>query len=127
MQLKMYQILNFPDFYALVKNQKITFKTSYRLAMLAAEIEKQHTFYMEQLHILLNTYGQKNEEGKLVLSEDGQGIELVQETMEECYAKVNELKDIDIMLPDFYFNLDDFDGIELTPTEVQAIIPFIKM
>jgi hypothetical protein len=127
MQIKMHQILDFPNFYELVKNQKITFKTSYRLAMLAAEVEKQHNFYTEQFRTLLDQYGQKDAEGNLIPTDDGQGVKLVQETMEECFAKVNELRDLDITLPDCYFNLDDFDGIELTPTEVNAIIPFIKM
>ena len=127
MQIKMHQILGFPQFYDLVKNQKISFKTSYRLSMLATEVEKQYNFYTEQFRNLLNIYGQKDEEGKLVPTEDEQGIKLVQETMEECYVKVNELRDLDITLPDCYFSLDDFDGIELTPTEVNAIIPFIKM
>ena len=126
MQLKMHQILDFPNFYALVKNQKISFKTSYRLAMLATEVEKQCNFYTEQFRTLLNQYGQKDTEGNLVPTEDGQGVKLVQETMEECYAKVNELRELDITLPDCYFNVDDFDGIELTPREVNAIIPFIK-
>ena len=127
MQIKMHQILDFPNFYALVKNQKITFKTSYRLAMLATEVEKQYNFYTEQFRALLDQYGQKDVEGNLVPTDDGQGVKLVQETMEECYAKVNELRDLDITLPDCYFSLDDFDGIELTPAEVNAIIPFIKM
>ena len=65
MQIKMYQILDFPNFYALVKNQKITFKTSYRLAMLAAEVEKQYNFYTEQFRALLDQYGQKDAEGIL--------------------------------------------------------------
>lgn len=127
MQLKMHQILDFPNFYALVKNQKITFKTSYRLAMLATEVEKQYNFYTEQFRALLIQYGQKDEKGNLVPTDDGQGVKLVQETMKECYAKVNELRDLDITLPDCCFSLDDFDGIELTPAEVNAIIPFIKM
>ena len=127
MQIKIHQILDFSNFYALVKNQKISFKTSYRLAMLAAEVEKQHNFYTEQFRMLLNQYGQKDENGNLVSADDGQSIQLVPETMEECYAKINELRDLDITLPDYYFSLDDFDGIELTPIEVNAIIPFIKM
>lgn len=127
MQIKMYQALDFPHFYALVKNQKITFKTSYRLAMLANEMEKQHNFYQEQFNNLLNQYGMKDAAGNFIPTDDGQGVKLIPETMKECYSKFNELRDLDINLPDYYFSLDDFDGIELTPTEVNAIIPFIKM
>ena len=95
--------------------------------MLATEIEKQYNFYTEQIGRLLEQYGEKDKEGKLIHTEDGQGIKLAPDMVEECSVKLDELKDIDITLPDYYFSLDEFDGIELTPTEVNAIIPFIKM
>lgn len=126
MQIKMYQILDFPRFYDLVKNQKITFKTSYHLSMLSGEVEKHHKFYTEQFRSLLIEYGQKDEEGNLIQTEDGQGVKLLQDKTEECYIKINELRELEITIPDYYFSLEDFSSIELTPTEVSAIIPFIK-
>lgn len=126
MLLKMNQILGFPNFFEIVKSQKISFKTSYRLAMLAHEVEKHHNFYTEEFRKLIFEYGEKDAEGKLVPTEDGNGVKLQQDKTEECYTKLNELRELEIELPDCYFDLEDFDGIELTPMEVNVIIPFIK-
>jgi hypothetical protein len=123
----MHEILNFSGFYNLVKNQKITFKTSYQLAMLNNEIEKHVQFYQEQFQFLLNQYGQKDLDGNFIKTEDGQGIKLIQDKSEECLSKMDELHSLEVNLPDYYFNLEEFEKIELTPTEVNAIIPFIKI
>jgi hypothetical protein len=45
MQLKMYEIIDFPAFFDKVKTQKLTFKISYRLTLLAKEIEKHINYY----------------------------------------------------------------------------------
>lgn len=127
MILKMNQILDFPKFFEIVKSQKISFKTSYRLAMLAHEIEKHYNFYTEEFRKLIFECGEKDSEGNLIPTENGDGVKLQQDKTEECYTKLNELRELEVELPDCYFSLDDFDGIELTPMEVNVIIPFIKM
>ena len=126
MKIQMQQIINFPNFYEKVKNHRVSFKTSYHLAMLANEVDKQYRFYQEQLQNLLNEYGQKNDQGELVPTEDGQGIKLIPQTMNECYAKLNELGNIEVILPDYYFTLDELQELELSPIEISAILPFIK-
>ena len=126
MKLKMYEILDFPTFFAKVKSQKLPFKISYRLTLLTQEIEKHINYYQEQLRELLNEYGLKDENGNLVPTPDGQGIRLIEETMNEAYAKIAELRELEVELPDYTFNADDFDNIELSPEEMFVIVPFIK-
>lgn len=126
MTLKMYQIIDFPAFYEKVKMQKLTFKVAYRLSMLAQEIEKHIVFYQEQFRLLLAEYGQKDEEGNLVPTPDNQGVLLIQETMQEAYQKLAELRDLDVELPDTKFSLSDFEKIELSADDVYLIIPFIE-
>lgn len=126
MNLHMYQIFDFPDFFEKVKNQKISFKTSYKLAMLSREIEVQQKFYAEQLNIIIANYSEKDSEGNPIVSDDGQGVKLVSNTSEECYEKFKELQELVINLPDITFSIEEFVNLELTPLEVNAIIPFIK-
>ena len=66
MTLKMYEIVDFPSFFEKVRNQKLSFKTSYRLTILAGEIEKHINFYQENFRNLLNTYGKKDENGNIL-------------------------------------------------------------
>lgn len=126
MTIKMYQILDFPIFFAKVKSQKLPFKTSYRLTMLAQEIEKHIAYYQEQFRNLLNEYGQKDENDNLIPTSDGQGIRLLEDKIEEAYTKINELRTLEVELPDYTLCAGDFDNIELSPEEMVVIIPFIK-
>ena len=126
MTLKMYQINDFPAFYEKVKSQKLPFKTSYKLALLANEVQKHVDYYQEQFRNLLLEYSKKDENGNPLPTEDGQGVLLVEETMNEAYSKLNELRDLDVEMSDVKFSPDDFGNIELTPEEMVVIFPFIE-
>lgn len=126
MTLKMYEIVDFSTFFEKVRNQKLSFKTSYRLTILAGEIEKHINFYQENFRNLLNTYGKKDENGNIMPTTDGQGIMLIEETIPEFNTKYNELRTLDVELPDVFFGVDEFGDTELTPMEVYTIKPFIK-
>ena len=126
MTLKMYEIVDFPSFFEKVRNQKLSFKTSYRLTILAGEIEKHINFYQENFRNLLNTYGKKDENGNIMPTADGQGIMLIEETIPEFNTKYNELRMLDVELPEVSFGVDEFGDTELTPMEVYTIKPFIK-
>jgi hypothetical protein len=126
MQIELYQILEFPAFFEKVKSQKISFKTSYKLAMLAKEVEVQCKFYTENFSNIVMTYSEKDENGSPIPTEDGQGVKLLPGVADECYDKINELRSLPIILPDTTFSIDEFVNLELSPMEVNAIIPFIK-
>jgi hypothetical protein len=125
MTLKMYQIIDFPAFFEKVKNQKMSFKTSYRLALLAQEIQRHTDYYQEQFRNLLIEYSQKDENGNPKQTEDGQGIILVEETTNEAYQKLAELRELEVKLPDTKFSPDDFGDVELSPVEMTIVMPFI--
>ena len=126
MTLKMYQLTDFPSLFEKMKSQKLPFKTSYRLTILANEIQKHLDFYQENFRNLLIEYSKKDENGNPVPTSDGQGVLLVEGTMNEAYANLGELRDLDVDLPDYKFSPDMFGDIELTPVEMNAILPFIE-
>ena len=126
MVLKMYQLIDFPSFFEKVKSQKLPFKTSYRLTILAKEAEKHINFYQENFRNLLLEYSKKDENGNPMPTPDGQGVLLVEETVNEAYSKLAELRDLDVDLPDYKFSVEDFGNIELTPIEMGIILPFIE-
>lgn len=126
MQLKMQDILGFVTFYETVKGQKLTMKTAYKLAQLARAVESESAFYRESLSKIIDQYGQKNELGEPIPTEDGTGVKLIAGKEEECYKAVLELQNVDIELPDIQFDIEEFANIELTVTEMGAILPFLK-
>lgn len=126
MTLKMYQILDFPSFFTKIKSLKLPFKTSYKLTLLAQEIEKHTAFYQEKFRETLMEYGKKDEQGNLIPTDDGQGICLIEETMDEAYARLTELRALEVELPDTTFSVEDFENVEMSPQEMLIIMPFIK-
>jgi hypothetical protein len=126
MQIKISNILEFPSFFEKVKVQKIPFKTSYKLVTLAREIEKHYNFYLEEFNKLVNEYGETDENGNLVPINNGNGIKIVPEKLIECQIKLEELKNLEVDLPDVTFLPEEFESIELSPIEANAIMPFIK-
>ena len=126
MTTKITAITDFPSFFTKMKSQKLPFKTSYNLTLLAQEIQKHVDFYQEQFRNLIMEYSKKDEQGNPLPTKDGQGVLLAEETMSEAYAKLSELHDIDVELPDTKFSVDDFDKVELSPEEMLVIMPFIE-
>lgn len=126
MTLKMYQITDFPSFFSKVKSQKLPFKIAYKLTLLAQEVQKHIDFYQESFRNLLTEYGKKDEQGNVMPTDDGQGVLLAEETMNEAYTKLAELRELDVELPDTKFSLDDFDNVEISPEEMMVIMPFIE-
>ena len=126
MTVKMYAITDLPSFFAKVKSQKLPFKTSYKLALFIQEVQKHIDFYQETFRNLLMEYGKKDENGNLVPTEDGQGVLLVEETINEAYIKLAELRELDVELPDTKFSVDDFGDVKMSPEEMLVIMPFIE-
>lgn len=126
MKLKMYQLTELPLVFDKVKANKLPFKTSYRITLLMLEVEKHINFYQESFRNLLNEYGKKDENGNIMPTTDGQGVLLAEETMQEAYQKLDELRELDVELPDYKFDLDAFGDIEISPQEMILLVPFIE-
>ena len=126
MQLKMQDILGFTSFYDTVKNQKLTMKTAYRLARLAKAIEDELQFYREKLQAIIREYGEMDEQGNPIPTEDGNGIKLRPGTEVDCFTAMKELQEINVELPDIQFSIEDFENIELTTNDIAVMLPFFK-
>lgn len=126
MTLKMYQLTELTPIFDKMKSSKLPFKTAYRITLLMQETEKHFNFYQESFRSLLMEYSKKDEQENPIPTEDGQGVLLKEETMQEAYTKLNELRELDVELPDTKFSPDDFDGIEISPEEMILIMPFIE-
>ena len=126
MTLKMYQLTELTPIFDKMKSSKLPFKTAYRVTLLMQETEKHLNFYQESFRNLLNEYGKKDENGNIMPTEDGQGVLLAEETMQEAYQKLTELRELDVELPNTKFDLDAFGDIEISPQEMLVLMPFIE-
>ena len=126
MTLKMGEIINFNYFYNEVKDKKLSLKVLYKLSNLAKAIDEKTAFYREKFQEIIKEYGELDESGNLIPTEDGNGIKVKPGTEQECIMKINELQMLDVDMPDIKFDIDDFGNIELTMEVFNLITPFLN-
>lgn len=126
MLTKITSFQDFATFYDFVKDKPIPLKTAYRLAKLAKVADENFTFYREKFQSLLTQYGEVDENGNFVYTEDNSGIRLKPETQAEFAKKMTELDNLEVEIADIKFDLEEFDGLEIPPATLIPILPFIN-
>lgn len=124
--MKLIEIANLRTTLTKIANQSLPFTTAYRINRLIHGIEESWAFFTESMNTLIQQYGQKDAEGNLVYTEDGQSVLLIPETSVEANAKMMELGQVDANLPNITFTPEEFSKLELTAWEVEALMEFIK-
>jgi hypothetical protein len=122
----MLNIINFSAFYEEVKSHKLPLKTAYKLSNLSRAIEEKTEFYREKMQEIFKEYGELDENGNILPTEDGRGVRVKHGTEVECMSRINELQLLDVDLPDIFFTLEEFGNIELTLEIFNLITPFLK-
>lgn len=108
-----------------IKEKVFDINTQYKFLKIAKAIKEEEEFVHEQELLLLKQYGEKDENGKLITSPDG-GVRIQKEFLNECGAKVMEIHNRQIQLPDIYFSLDELEPLGLTFGQLVLLDPFIK-
>ncbi len=119
-------ILNFPNLYTGLKNQKLPIKTAYKFHKLAAAITKELDYYYSELQKIIKQYAVVDEEtGQPVQTEDGLGIRIQPDKNDECVARLQELQELDVTLPDITFTLEELEPLNLTIDDFDGLSAFI--
>lgn len=125
MKIKLEDALALNSIYQILKDKKMSFKTSYSLRQLNEATEKHSKFYSDEMLKLLDDYAMRNPDGSFMYTAAGDSVQLQPEHVEECVNRVAELTAIEVDVPDVQFAISDFEELELTPAQVGAIMKFI--
>lgn len=123
--MKMYEVIGLQNFFTTVADKKIPVKTAYKLSKLARRVEEEVQFYQKEFKAIIDEYAKK-ENGQYVFAPDGLSIEVIDGKDDECNAKIFELKTIEVDLKDISFSIEEFENLDLTLAELDAIYPLIK-
>lgn len=126
MKLKMQQIIEFQKFYNNVKNIKLPLKTAYKLNKLITQINTESSFYQQKFSEIINEFGKRDENGELVYSSDKTSIEIEDARRDECLQKIEELQNLEVNISGIDFTIEELEGLNLTISEVECLMPFIK-
>lgn len=123
--MKLYEVLSLQEFYNTIKDKKLPIKTTYKLSKLMRRVEEESQFYSAEFAKIVNLYAKK-ENGELIYSQDGTSIEIIPGKENECNEKILELQNLEVNLGEFSFELEEFEGVDVTLFEMQGILPLIK-
>jgi hypothetical protein len=107
-------------------NKPINIKTAYKLAKLRASLQSEADFYNSKLQSIIQKYGEVDEEGNFIFTDNGNGVKIKPDMLSACQAEVEELENLDITKPDIRFSLDEFDGFDLTLAQTTSLLDFIE-
>lgn len=127
MQITMSDIVALKELYPSLKKSKTPVKLGYKLVRIFEEIDKQADTYAKMLSEIIDDCAKKDESGRPVLSEDGTQVVLLEEKIQECNSRLNELNSLKVDV-DMKYNLtlEELDSFEdLTLEQIKLLTPFI--
>ena len=123
--MKMYEVIALQDFYAIVQEIKMPIKTTYKLTRLMRRVEEEVQFYQKEFNNILSEFALK-ENGNFVYSNDNTSIRIIPGKEEECAKRISDLREIEVSLEDFQFEIEEFENLNLTISQMNSILPLIK-
>lgn len=125
MKTKMLKVLDLRDVYTKINTQSLPITTVYKLSKLFNAINSEAEFYSTHLDAIIAEYGQKDDNGQYILTEDKTGVRIDTDKIPEVEKKLQELWNIEVELPDVKFSLSELEKVELTVQEFNNLLPFI--
>ena len=86
-------------------DQKLPIKLSYKIMKITSILESEVTFYKNKFQELVNEFGLKDAEGKIVLEDNDTSIVLQPDKTEEFYKQYQELQEMTLEIDEFQFTL----------------------
>lgn len=123
----MEQVIAFRNTMNIFNNYKLPLKVAYKMNKLKKAVETEGEFYANKFQEIVSTYGQHDENGDLVFSEDGEQILIKDGMVEECNKAIADLQTLTVSVDNCNLSIDDFgDELECTPEELEALMPFLN-
>ncbi len=124
--MKMSDLIKLNQLQYKVNNKKMSIKTTYKFTRLFKELNEHAKFFQDTISNLIKEYGERDENGEFVLTENKAGIVIQKDKQDECIQKMNELDNLEITLQYIpTFTLDELDTLELSMNEMEVLMPLI--
>ena len=120
----MYEIIWARNVVASLYCNKVPAKLAYKFTKFINETAIEEETYRNQLKEILDAYGDRDENGRLIIS-DGK-VTINKDLIDDCNKALAELELLEVDSPDVSFDLADLDGIKLSAEEMAPLFKFIK-
>ena len=126
-KVTMEQVIAFRNNNEFFSSANLPLKGAYKLNKIRKAVDKEAEFYSEKFQQILEDYAKKDEEGNLVFSEDGNQIMIQDDKIVECNKALEDLQSLEVEIDTFNLTIEDLgEGIECTPDQLDALMPFME-
>ena len=129
MNLTFRDILGFNSNSQKLFSEKMPLTCAYKLSKIQKILADEIEFYQKKYLEIIEEYGKKDENGKLMYSNDGQVVLLKEDKISEAQSKIDELHNmtVDLNVDPYLLELSDFDeNKKVSMEEMIGLLPFIK-
>lgn len=125
--MKLAETFNFLQLRNKIIDKKMPIKTVYKFTRFFNQLESESKFFNETLQSIIDVYGQRDEDGEFILTDNGQGVKIKEDKFNECMEKVKELNEVETQLSYIpKFTLDELENLDLDFKEMELLIPYIE-
>ena len=107
-----------------LKEKEMPIRLSYKFTLLLDKIDCDYNFFISEMRKIINKYGLKDDQGELV-QENG-NIKINPDSLSLAEKALQDLHETEIKLPDVTLTLDELESLNIKPTDLRALLPFIK-
>lgn len=104
---------------------KISSKLAYKIMKFCKSVAVEEEFYNTKRKEIIDIYAVKDENGQVVVGNDGM-INVVPDKISEANAAMIELNSIEVEAPNIKFSLDELERLELSVADMFALDAFIE-
>jgi hypothetical protein len=105
-------------------DKEMPIKLAYKITKLFSRIEEDHAFYIEEVRKIALKHAKKNESGEPEI--EGANISIQEGHMDALEKELLELSEVEVSKPDICFTLEELEILQITPTNLQILLPFIE-
>ena len=123
----MQQIVDFREVAQRFREQVVPLQGAYKLMKISNNLDKDMEFYSNKFQEIINTYGERKEDGTFKFSEDNSQIIIKEGMIEECNKAIEDLLGMEVKVDNLNFTIENLgDNIECTPEDLESLLPFLN-
>ena len=103
----------------------INFATAYKFMKIIELTEKDYQFYLDKTKEVIESFGRKDENGKLIIEPNGT-VKIKEDSIEEAQKRMDEMAAIEVEIPSQYFiKLNELEELKISCRKMRAFMSII--
>lgn len=126
MKIRMEELVSFCQRGDVFSNKTLPLKGAFKLNRIKKDVEKDFSFYQDKFREILEKYAERDENGEIKLSEDGEQIIIKDGEFEKCTEELQNLNNMEVEIDNYDFNIDELGDIDCTPEDLEVLMPILS-